>query len=165
MLEDLRPQVIAVVSKVFETMFYIFVEPHEVSEDTREDPPPKVEEKMKTPPTQWIKSEMEFKGKTSGKILLWLPQSLAQTMAVNFLGSKENEVTDSHIRDVTGEVTNMIMGNLFSALAKRSSYVFSLPQTRFLSGSILSGRGPQAACTIDFDAEGHVFQMQVQMES
>lgn len=165
MFVDLKPKVIAVVAKVFETMFFIYVEPCEGSENSSEETPKGDVRPQKKTRVPWIKSEMGFRGQTSGKIRLWLPRPLAETMAGNFLGSEENGHTDSQVRDVAAEMTNVITGNLFLALDKKSNYVFSVPKTRFLRGPGVRGNGPAPLSAMEFDAEGQRFWLQVRMDT
>ena len=104
MFEDIRQAARTVISKVFETMFFISVDSYD--DDRREEPL-----KFSSP---ILRGEIGFKGKYSGKLVLYLSSELAKMMAINFMGLEDNEVPESQRMDVVSELCNVICGNLFS---------------------------------------------------
>jgi CheY-specific phosphatase CheX len=60
----------------------------------------------------WLQATVRFHGAAEGVVTCRLPRSLAVSLAAAFLGLSEEEVADSEetIRDMVGELTNMVCG-------------------------------------------------------
>jgi CheY-specific phosphatase CheX len=150
--EEIRKRAISVALKVFETMFYI---PLELQE-----------EGMPCLPTASVyRAEIGFRGKQSGKMRLYLPSDLARTMALNFMGLEEEEVTEAQAMDVTGEVCNMVCGNLFSELDKKTVWDLTMPQTLPVSYDEMVVGDPGAEIMVDFNAEGYAIKLNMEIEN
>lgn len=169
MFDDIREKAISLVSNIFETMFFIFLELQENGEEPKGRP----EGMGKNPdgqpcdgsPLNFLRSEIEFQGKIQGRIRLYIPYQLARTMAGNFMGLEEEEVSESQTMDMAGEVTNMISGNLFSLLDKKAGCRLTMPQTAAISDSEIAAASGNAGITINFDAEGQRIKLHLQFES
>ncbi len=138
-------------------MFFMIVDPPGDLEEIH--PPVEITsnhsvEKIEASPPNFLISEIGFQGKTSGKITLFLPPALAQKMASNFMGLEETEVSESQILDVTGELTNMISGNLFSRVDRKASYQITLPRAKRISGREMADDLQGSKGTMEFGVEG-----------
>ena len=151
-LDEVRNHAFATAATVFETMFYLSVEPENEEEGRTVSPDDQ----------PLLRGEIEFQGRFSGRLSMDVPNGLAKAMAVNFLGLEESEVEETHTLDVVGEVCNMICGNLFSQLDKKSAYRLTPPRTRPLP--LEAGREEKHDHTlvIPFNAEGSSVRLAIQ---
>ncbi len=166
-VKDIQPIATAVIANIFETMFFIFLEPWEDREagEGAEGLPPKIEH----PPepkfsSDVISSEIEFLGPSSGKIQLNLPYELGKRMTANFLGSNSQEVSPSQTLDMARELINMISGNLFSRLQRNGSIRIALPLARMISAEELENRPIPSGIALEFVAEGQRIKLEMQFE-
>lgn len=90
-------------SSVLEEMAFIFTD-----ELSREDIP--------ADPGKSLLVEMGFQGDHSGKISLVAQLPLCHELAVNILGTEEEEVTDTMASDALKEVLNMACGQFLTSL-------------------------------------------------
>ncbi len=157
MIEDIRNAAIAVTLKVFETMFFI---PLELQDRKQEEGHPPLES-----PPSYLRGEITFQGKWSGKIGLYLPAELAKTMAANFMGSEEDEVSESKAIDMVSESCNVLCGNLLSQMDKKISHTLRIPQTRPISLLEMEEDISPGEIAIDFNAEDHPVKLVIQLES
>ncbi|MBM4333038.1 MAG: chemotaxis protein CheX [Deltaproteobacteria bacterium] len=169
MFDDIRKKAISVVSNIFETMFFIFLELQENGEEPKGRPEGMGKHPDGQPcdgaPLNILRSEIGFQGKIQGKIRLCIPYQLARTMAGNFMGLEEGEVSESQTMDMAGELTNMISGNLFSLLDKKAGCRLTVPKTEAISDSEMADTSDKAGITINFDAEGQRIKLHLQFES
>jgi len=168
MPEDIRGAAISVVSKVFETMFYLSVETLEEGEATEPSGASPVqitgEQEQKSPP-RFLRSEIGFQGKNSGKIRLHIPYDLARKLAVNFMGVDDNDLSESQVVDMVGELNNMLAGNLFSLLDKTNGYQLTVPVTvRTMDLGTREGT-ETSTVTLSFNVEDQRLKLSVQFES
>ena len=168
MFEDIQQAVTSVVTKIFETMFFIFIEPLEEGEnlvprggDGQESIPSAMDE----PSPIFISTEISFQGKSSGKMTLFLPQDLATKMAINFMGLKQTEIPESLALDVAGELTNMISGNLLSLLDRKAGYRISIPTAHMVSGEEMVNCLGGSGLTMTFMADGQRFTLRIDFDS
>jgi CheY-specific phosphatase CheX len=129
MIEEITRLIRSVVPNVFETMFFVFFEPAEDEETTA---PPASEGPAAA--SEWIQSAIAFQGNEyTGTIRLSLPYEVSRRLAADFIGTGE-PVSEMQTRDMVGEITNMIAGNLFSHLDKKERYTISVPRTELMPG-------------------------------
>ena len=64
--------------------------------------------------------------------MLYLPCDLADIMVQNFLDLDEGETKESQTVDMINELCNMICGNLFFQLDRKSAWNLTLPKTNFV---------------------------------
>ncbi len=166
MFEDIREATNSAMLNIFETMFFIFLEPwagDASSDQEAAEPSPDSGELTQPIPAGFLRSEIHFQGKHSGWLRLFLPYSLSELLTMNFMGFEE-EVTEPQIVDLVGELTNMICGNLFSVLDKTSVYILGSPVTQKLSFQDGVKRLGPADLTMDFLAEDQQVTVQLQFD-
>jgi hypothetical protein len=166
LFEDIREATRSAMLNIFETMFFVFLEPW--AEDSLfhqegTEPSPNSEEPTGSIPLEFLKSEIHFQGKHSGFLRLFLPYDLGELLTVNFMGFEE-EVTEFQILDLVGELTNMICGNMFSVLDKSSVYHLGSPVTRKISFRDGIKSLVPMDLTINFLAEGRPVTVQLQLQ-
>lgn len=160
MSEEIRRAAIAAVSKVFEKMFFVFAE-------EEEEAAPETDRKEERPlsagsPVQWVWGEIAFQGDFPGNIRLTLPYGLALTMAANFMGLEEKEVSEPELLDVASELNNMIAGNLFSLLNKKAQYTLTKPRAELISeGEEEKRRSQESGLKIRFNVDGQRVDLNV----
>ena len=167
MVENLDTAVISVVSEVFETMFFMVVDPPGDTEGIH--PPGGIRsnhsgELVEASLPNFLVSEIGFRGKASGKITLFLPRALAQKMASNFMGLEETEVSESQILDVAGELTNMISGNLLSRVDRKTNYQITLPRAGKISDREMRDGLQGSEGTLEFGVEGQTVILHIHWE-
>ncbi len=149
-LNVVRDHAMTTASNVFETMFYLSIG---LPDGNGEGSP--------SGSVSFLRGEIEFRGQHAGKLCLDVPATLARAMAVNFLGLEEDEVQETHTLDVVGEVCNMICGNLFSQLDKKTATHLEPPQTLSLSFQATKEGIPDPAIRLELDAEGSRIQLAI----
>ena len=158
----MRQSVSSVMSKIFETMFFLDIEPQEMDKvpGSRVALPPNPPE-VESPSDGFIRSRIRFEGPRSGMISLILPAALAKLMSKNFLGLEEEEPSKSQTCDMAAELANIISGNVLPALDQKGSYALSLPETEPGAHPEMDHPGSRSGCAIDFDVEGHWVQFSI----
>jgi hypothetical protein len=58
----------------------------------------------------WLEAGVAFHGAGEGTLTCRLPRTLARDLSAAFLGQTEDQVDDSAVFDMTGELANMICG-------------------------------------------------------
>lgn len=151
--DPLRPAAAQAVSNVFETMFFVFLEPLDPEGEERVPP---------TADAQWLQCTLGFRGPVQGRLRLGLPYALACELATNFLGL-ETEASEAQAVDMVQELSNMVCGNLFSIYDKRQVTVLDLPSAVLLRGD--PGRAeprPPESLRLDFRAENHRIRLEIE---
>ena len=153
--KSLRQAAIQAAGNVFETMFFVFLEPLEP--DSAAAPPffPEAD-------TGWLEGRIGFQGRIRGGLRLVIPYGLANDLATNFLGL-ETEASEPQVVDMVQELTNMICGNLFSIFDRRQGTVLDLPLARVVQAEIgkNSGRRPPDL-VVDFLAEDQPLRLEIE---
>ncbi len=157
MIDEIEKKAIAVTGQVFETMFFT---PVAVQQEGGED----LYSPIKSFST-FLRGEIGFEGKHSGTLILSVPVELAKTMTSNFMGLEEESASDSQAMDMVSELCNMICGNLFSQLDKKTVWNLTLPQTREVSGQAMDAGNGDQTMAIRFNVEGYPVQLQIQFIS
>ncbi len=168
MFEDIRKTAISVVSKVFETMFYLSIEiPEEVegTEPSKGKPPQIIGEPGEESPLPFLRSKIGFQGKNSGKIRLCIPYDLARRLAANFMGVEQNELSESQVLDMAGELNNMLAGNLFSLLDKTNGYQLTVPVTDRIANLETKDKNDSSAVILNFNIDNQRLKLSIQFES
>ncbi len=127
MLDKLRPQFLEKLTNILETMFFLIVEPVEDSAQDGEIGTGREEKKDCSDPS-FVKGIIEFEGKTTGSIRLYLPYVMAQKMAENFLGLEEEVPVQNQILDMVGELINVVAGNLISCMGAAGEFSLTMPR-------------------------------------
>jgi CheY-specific phosphatase CheX len=153
---ELQEAAVGAISHVFETMFFVFLEPY--SPDSG-DPPPG----HWSPNEQWLEGRLGFQGTLRGYLRLFLPFPLARDLATNFLGLEE-EASEQQVIDMTKELTNMICGNLFSRYDQVQGYALTIPQAEIIRFGESAGPGPSPeGLRLDFLAEDQMIRLEIQL--
>ena len=68
---------------------------------------------------------LHFEGEIAGRFGVRLNRSCARTLAANFLGEEEQDVSESEIDEVIGELANIFCGSVLSRLKSDRTFVLS----------------------------------------
>ena len=96
----------------------------------------------------FVAVRVDFRGQPSGHLGLCVSAAAARSIAANFLGEDEAELTESQILDVVAELSNMVCGWVVSRLESDTSFDIQPPQAAT----------PETA--IEPGAPGHCFEME-----
>jgi CheY-specific phosphatase CheX len=154
---QLQPAALGAISHVFETMFFVFLEP--VNPDSGAVLPGSW-----SPNEKWLQCRIGFQGNLRGQLRLFLPFPLAREMATNFLGLEE-EASEQQVMDMTKELSNMICGNLFSRYERVRGYALTIPEAEVvrLEETDRPGSAPNRL-RLDFLAEDRMIRLEIQVE-
>lgn len=119
MMQNLTEQTAASTSEVMETMFFLPVEPN--SGISIEDSGLCDSESIRA-------AGISFSGTVSGRIRIFIPESLLGMMAENFMGLNAEEVTAEDTAGTLTEALNMIAGNALRKVDDRFSSHLGLPE-------------------------------------
>ncbi len=78
--------------------------------------------------SNWVLSQLNFKGVCSGSFGIGAPQATAQLIATNFLGDDEATLTEDQTAEVIGEVANMVCGALLARIESESAFALTSPE-------------------------------------
>jgi CheY-specific phosphatase CheX len=157
MIEEIRSTAISVTSTVFETMFFIPLVIR--GEDGEEESPLSKSSVL-------FRGEIGFNGKVSGKLRLYLPTELAKMMVNNFMGLEEGTVLESQTMDMVNELCNMVCGNLFSQLDKKTIWDLTLPRTCSISYETMEKEmAMESSIAVGFNADGYGVRLAIQLET
>lgn len=157
MFEDIQNIATSVTIHIFETMFFTFLEPQ------REEPGQ--DQSVLRNPLSFLKGGISFEGKYSGRLKFYLPLKLAKTMTSNFMGLEEEDASDSQAMDMVNELCNMVCGNLFAQLDKKTVWNLGIPQTYLISNEEMVKETQAPGIKIDFDTEGCPIKLNIQINS
>jgi CheY-specific phosphatase CheX len=145
--ENLGRAAAQAVSHVFETMFFVFLEPCGSPAGEGRGGPREEEEAE-------LLSSLGFQGRLRGSLRLRVPYTLARELATNFLGL-ETPASEAQAVDIVKELANMVCGNLFSIFDQQEVYRLDMPRAevvRFHPEQEMAG-APETL-RLDFLAEG-----------
>ena len=128
------------ISSIFETMLGMQVVP--VDRPAR-------------PETDRVAASVHFTGSWSGVVILEVSPEHACFLAGRFLSMDPPEQVDNDVRDVIGELANMIGGNLKSAIAPDAT--LSIPEVVDGGGFRVRICGATVSLTRVFESEGCAF--------
>ena len=101
-------------------------------------------------------------GEWKGALVLYLPGELGKKIAANMFGLNATEVDDQQVKDITGEITNIIAGNIKSILPSPCN--ISLPSVS-ITDYDSHHPGSQTISTVNFDCEGQPFLVTMLQEN
>jgi CheY-specific phosphatase CheX len=90
---------------------------------------------------------------------------LAQKIAKDFMGLEEGGASESQVRDMAGELANIISGNLLPALDKSGFYFLSLPRAEPISYIAADSSRSGSGLIIDFNVDGQSIQFNILFDS
>ncbi len=95
-----------------------------------------------------VSSAVSFEGEFGGTLLLQVERPVLSAIAANMLGD-ENEYDETMLRDVLGELTNVICGNTLPAIAgKIAVFQLAAPQ---ISDKTKFSANPSATAKLDLE--------------
>jgi len=100
-------------------------------------------------PPDWICGELDFAGNLSGSFGIAVPPATGATIAANFLGEDECDLSEEQTMEVICELTNMVAGTLLANLDSRSAFTLSPPRPGH-SAARAAGDG-RTGCTVALD--------------
>lgn len=154
---ELQQAATGAIRHVFETMFFVFLEPFDP--DSGDSPP-----SSWSPNEIWLQCRIGFQGNLRGQLRLFLPFPLARDMATNLLGLEE-EASEQQVMDMTKELSNMICGNLFSRYDRVQGYALTIPEAEVIRFEETAGPGsPPDRLRLDFLAEDRMIRLEIQLE-
>ena len=76
----------------------------------------------------WVAAKLAFQGSPSGNFGIGVSEVSARSIAANFLGLDTEELSQTPINEVIGELTNMIAGSLVSNFKSDCCFALSHPE-------------------------------------
>ncbi|MCU0578435.1 MAG: chemotaxis protein CheX [Desulfobacterota bacterium] len=156
--ENLGRAAAQAVGHVFETMFFVFLEPGDspAGED-RDGPREGAEAEML--------GSLGFQGRLRGVLRLRIPYTLARGLATNFLGL-ETPASEAQAVDMVQELANMVCGNLFSIFDGQEVYRLGTPRAEVVRGAPDQEKaGTAETLRLDFLAEGRKIGLELTWEA
>ena len=109
---DLPQILLESATEVLETMFFTGI----LDENAEETAP------------ELVSAELLFRGSPSGRFGVRVPVATGRLIASSFLGLDESELSQSHVEEVVGELTNMICGSALSRIEAGARFELLHPQ-------------------------------------
>ncbi|MBW1991615.1 MAG: chemotaxis protein CheX [Deltaproteobacteria bacterium] len=131
MLENLK----AAIFEVLETMFFLF--------------PESLEEVGEESTGEALRAWVPVTGSRSYHAGLTVPMPLAQKMAANFLGCREEEVTSQEMEDIVREAANMVTGNFLSREQVPGAFRPEAPRSERIAGGAPRSPGHRLLFMVD----------------
>jgi CheY-specific phosphatase CheX len=100
------------VADVLEKMFFVRWEPSESNQGTAE---------------RETCANVSFRGSPSGVLALRVTQKEARSIAADFLGASEEELSERQIEEVICELANMICGSVLSRIESTTTFQLAEP--------------------------------------
>ena len=97
---------------------------------------------------------VQITGEWQGTLTLYAPKEIGKKVAATIYGLDQAEVNDQQIRDVTGEITNILAGNIKSLFPPPC--FLSLPSVAVTDYN-LHHPGSQTLTAVNFECEGLPF--------
>ena len=97
---------------------------------------------------------VQITGEWQGTLTLYAPREIGKKVAATIYGLDQAEVNDQQMRDVTGEITNILAGNIKSLFPPPCS--LSLPSVAVTDYN-LHHPGSQTLTAVNFECEGLPF--------
>ena len=89
-----------------------------------------LKESMPAEPAEadFLSFHLRFVGHISGRFGLHLSQGTARSLAANFLGEEETDISSAEAGEVAGELSNMLCGSVMSRVEGEDRFVLSHPE-------------------------------------
>lgn len=85
--------------------------------------------------TEWFSEKgclvgaaVDFNGPSEGSMYLVLPAAMGSTVAADFLGLENEEISEAQLRDTVSEALNMIGGQVLSLCDRSGAYTLGIPK-------------------------------------
>ncbi len=118
MKKNLKTAMMASISNVLETMFFM---PIEFDEQVDLEAVGLIGEGKTTV------CSLNFKGKFSGYFILFMPEKLLFTITENFMGMEKDEINKDHINGTVKELLNMVAGGTFTNFDDTLDFQLGIP--------------------------------------
>jgi flagellar motor switch protein FliN len=147
---DIRETIIASINNVFDTMFSMEVS---LGEDLSEIPS---DEKR-------VVGSVNFAGELAGIINIHISDNLSRTLTAKMMGIEEDEIEDDdEIKDLIGEMINIVGGNLKSAFTDVGiSCAISTPSLTAGSDFMIASLNMETYERLVFQAETYLFMVEM----
>ena len=149
MKKNLKTAMMASISNVLETMFFM---PLEFDEQVDLEAVGLLGEgKTKV-------CRLNFKGRFSGYFILFVPEGLLFTFTENFMGMEKDEITKDHINGTLKELLNMVAGDTFTNFDDTLDFQLGIPEQIVFDSIPESGitEGEDEIVTIIETTEGYL---------
>ena len=121
--QNVKQAVGASLAEVFETMFFTLLEPVDGIPSREEWASEK----------DFVEADISYTGSNSGELQFFFPQTLARSIAANFLGEQADELSDGQIVDTVRESVNMAVGSMLGRIDPNGECSLSIPQARVVA--------------------------------
>lgn len=123
-MDDKMKQAVGLaLAEVFETMFFTLLEPMDAIPSRTEWPAGK----------DFVAAEISYAGGgKSGELRFFFPLTLARSIAANFLGEPEGELSEGQIVDTVRETVNMAVGSMLGRIDPAGECALAIPQARMV---------------------------------
>jgi chemotaxis protein CheY-P-specific phosphatase CheC len=139
---DFQPFMEKAVTEVFESMCFITTEGE-------------ASEKALPPQHDLVCGKLDFEGVPSGNFGIAIPATAAATIAANFLGEDDTDLTSEQIANVVCELANMVCGTLLASVEPLKKFTLSSPRQE-CTGIQNSPNIDRVASTYSLD-EGYIY--------
>jgi len=140
--------------EVLGTMFFSFVDPVASIEDLMEGPVL----------TQVLKGSLKFRGPVKGSVEAFCALGSCRTLAANFLGQEEEELSQEMVQDAFKEMTNMVVGRFLALMEPERVCELGLPEVEVQPsldlGELLAR--PEEALVLDAGEGVAVFHLRLE---
>jgi len=75
-----------------------------------------------------LASKLNFKGAFSGYCVFHIPKSVAASLSADFMGFEASTLSRDQISGTVKEITNMVVGNMFSLLDETMVFDLEVPE-------------------------------------
>jgi len=121
--DNVKQAVSLSLTEVFETMFFTLLEPLDGIPARDEWPPEK----------DFVMAEISYSGGgIVGELRFYFPQSLARSIAMNFLGEQEDSLSEGQLVDTVRETVNMGVGSMLGRLDPAGECTLGIPKARLV---------------------------------
>ncbi len=133
MKKALKTAMMASISEVLETMFFMSLE---FNEQTT------LEASGLLDVDKTIACRIKFKGGFSGYFILFVPGKLLFNLAESFMGQDRDDITDEHINGTIKEAINMLAGSTFASFNDKIDFQLTIPEIIDISKATGLGKKP-----------------------
>ena len=141
--------------EVLGTMFFSFVDPVNSIDDLMEGPVL----------IQVLKSSLRFQGPVKGAVETYCALSICRSLAANFLGQEEEELSQEMVQDAFKEMTNMVVGRFLALIEPERVCALGLPEVELQPSLDLSDLMTRSEEVLVLDAGEGVTVFHLKLEN
>jgi hypothetical protein len=136
------------ISEAFSTMYFM----------VPEEMPDLLDERGDEFKGSWFQSSLSAnRDSITIKIWAWGPAELARILSSNILSCEPEDVEDSDMMDAYGEMLNIVVGSVLTAIDPKGEWRMGLPESSHVSAKDLGPAFAQAQDHLFYDLEEHPF--------